>query len=87
MTEGGRKELYTKSISPFLQDREENPPQPTLPLEACVRVCMCACMREGSCLLMIICSLLQVKMVVFVQGRCHICPSLENFACPVDVFI
>jgi len=33
MTEGGRKELYTKSISPFLQDREENPPQPTLPLE------------------------------------------------------
>ena len=43
MTEGGRKELYTKSISPFLQDREENPPQPTLPLEVCVRVCMCAC--------------------------------------------
>uniref|UniRef100_A0A7S3VMN3 JmjC domain-containing protein n=1 Tax=Dunaliella tertiolecta TaxID=3047 RepID=A0A7S3VMN3_DUNTE len=33
MTEGGRKELYTKSISPFLQDREENPPQPTLPLD------------------------------------------------------
>ncbi|KAF5836349.1 hypothetical protein DUNSADRAFT_6036 [Dunaliella salina] len=33
MTEGGRNELYTKSISPFLQDREENPPQPTLPLD------------------------------------------------------
>jgi hypothetical protein len=35
MTEGGRKELYTKSISPFLQDRDENPPEPTLPLRVC----------------------------------------------------
>lgn len=32
MTEGGRKELYTKSISPFLQDVFESPPEPTLPL-------------------------------------------------------
>jgi len=62
MTEGGRKELYTKSISPFLQDREENPPQPTLPLEVSARrarqggrmwcaCCMCrrACVRASDC--------------------------------------
>lgn len=33
MTEGGRGELYTKSISPFLTDREERPPEQVLPLQ------------------------------------------------------
>ncbi|KAJ9524803.1 hypothetical protein QJQ45_024431, partial [Haematococcus lacustris] len=33
ITEGGRGELYTKSISPFLTDREEYPPEQVMPLE------------------------------------------------------
>ncbi len=33
MTEGGRGELYTKSISPFLSDREYGMPEHIMPLE------------------------------------------------------
>lgn len=39
MSEGGRDDLYTKSITPFLRDKELCPPEHILPLQVGVLCC------------------------------------------------